>query len=131
MVGGGEGIYLIGVNSSGHTNMSLVVPSVKSVLSLDVIYNEQYPSIFWSGLNTGSIRRTWLNESLTTIVIISGTGRYVYGIACDVRSNRLYWTDHDRRHVSVSQLDGSQREVLYSMNRGITPVAIVLDPYNG
>ena len=130
MVAGGKGIYLIDVNESDHTNMSLVVPSVNGVRSLDIIY-EQYPSIFWHEFDTRSIRRTWFNESLTTIVIINGTVSGVDGIACDVMSNTLYWTDYYSQHVSVSRLDGTHREVLYSMNMNSRPYAIALDPYNG
>ena len=52
------------------------------------------------------------------------------GLAIDWISNKLYWTDATRTHVSVSDLEGEKRAVLFSddMKR---PRGIALDPTTG
>ena len=49
------------------------------------------------------------------------------GLAVDWISDKLYWVDADTAKIEVSNLDGSNRTVLFANNIGILR-AIVVDP---
>ena len=56
------------------------------------------------------------------------TDRYPFGIAIDMDSDHLYWSDYSNRNILRSDLDGSNRtEILTGLSN---PLAITLDTVN-
>ena len=52
------------------------------------------------------------------------------GLAVDWINNKLYWADAETARIEVSNLDGSNRTVLFANNIGILR-AIIVDPTTG
>ena len=56
------------------------------------------------------------------------TGSYPFGIAIDMESDHLYWSDYNNMKLLRSDLDGSNRtEILTGLSN---PWAITLDTVN-
>ena len=52
---------------------------------------------------------------------------FTVGVSVDWINNKLYWADADTSKIEVSNLDGSNRTVLFANNIGILR-AIIADP---
>jgi low density lipoprotein receptor-related protein 5/6 len=69
------------------------------------------------------------NNTDITTVIDTGLSS-PHGLAIDWISNKIYWTDVMRTHLSVAELDGSKRRVLFS-NDMEKPRGMAVDPTTG
>lgn len=122
-------IRLVNV-TRGKPNVTVVVGDLDDTAAVDFIYNESY--IFWTDINLEMIKRAVVNQSrhMTTKGIITTGLVSPDGLACDWIGKKLYWTDAETNRIEVSELDGSNRKVLYW--HGLDqPRAIALDPYHG
>ena len=110
-------------------NVTVVVSDLDDAAATDFIYDEGY--VYWTDINLEMIRRTTINQTRQTTKGIVTSGLVSPdGLACDWIGRKLYWTDAETNRIEVSELDGSNRKVLY-WQRHDQPRAIALDPYHG
>ena len=55
---------------------------------------------------------------------------FLDGLAIDWITDKIYWTDLTRKHVTVADLTGENRTVLFSTDM-LKPRGIVVDPTQG
>lgn len=102
-----------------------VVSGLSRAVAIDVHFSLGY--IFWSDVTDRDIKRFRIGGSTTTI--IAGIG-VCGGLAVDWRKSMLYWTDQSYDRISVSDLNGNNRGILFYSGME-TPRDIALDPDNG
>ena len=126
----------------------LIVSNVNRIVSvdLDTAVVEQYKGIhcyyafgieydlvckmfYWTEVAFGLIRRVSFDNSFNgsaVETIVTGLSRPEQ-IAVDWVNRKLYWTDHQRRVIERSDLDGRNIELVAG---GIIPQAIAIDPFH-
>jgi sugar lactone lactonase YvrE len=94
-------------------------------------YHLRHKLIIWTELTyAGSvIKRAFFNGSDVDVIIDTQLND-PHGIAVDWISDKIYWTDAARAHVSVADLSGTNRTVLFSDDMK-KPRGIALDPTTG
>lgn len=121
-------IRLVNV-TKGKPNVTVVVGDLDDAAALDFIYDQGY--VFWTDINLEMIKRAPINQSRDKGEGIITTGLVSPdGLACDWIGKKLYWTDAETNRIEVSELDGSNRKVLFWQGLD-QPRAIALDPYHG
>lgn len=110
--------------------VTVVVGDLDDAAALDFIYEQGY--VFWTDINQEMIKRAVINqtrsektEGIITTGLVSPDG-----LACDWIGKKIYWTDAETNRIEVSELDGSNRKVLFWQGLD-QPRAIALDPYHG
>ena len=71
-----------------------------------------------------------VHDCTSVCVIMYQASPHSDGLAVDWISHKIYWTDAYRAHVTVAELDGSKRNVLFSDDMK-KPRGIALDPTTG
>ena len=127
----------------------LIVSNITRIVSVDLDDNsdvEQYKGIhcyyafgfeydlvnkmfYWTELAFGLIRRVSFDNSFNgsaVETIVTGLTSPEH-IAVDWVNRKLYWTDHPRRVIERSNLDGTDIEVVADR---IIPQAIAIDPFH-
>ena len=99
-----------------------IISGLTRAVAIDVHFSFGY--IFWSDVTDLNIKRFRIDIA-TTATIITGIG-VCDGLAVDWRASKLYWTDATYDTISVSDLDGNNREHLISSGLE-EPRAITLD----
>ena len=99
-----------------------VVSGLSRAVALDVHFSLDY--IFWSDVTELNIKRFRIDLGSTT-TIITGIG-VCDGLAVDWRASQLYWTDTTHDTISVSDLNGNNQRLLFSLSLD-EPRAIALD----
>ncbi|XP_006902182.1 PREDICTED: low-density lipoprotein receptor-related protein 2 [Elephantulus edwardii] len=82
--------------------------------------------IFWSDIKQDMIWSAFQNGTDIKVVHVHGVGK-TQSIAVDWVGRNLYWTDSNLGAIEVSNLDGSFRTVLLSVNI-TSPRGLALDP---
>ncbi|KAL9960499.1 hypothetical protein ACROYT_G033967 [Oculina patagonica] len=101
-----------------------IISNLSNTVAIDVYFSLGY--IFWSEYWTQTIKRA--NIDGTNITILH---EYINcgGLAVEWTSSQLYWTSTSRGTISVSDLEGNSKRILFSSSIG-TPRGIVLDPFD-
>ena len=129
-------------------NPKLIVSNVSNIVSVDLDTSvvDQYGGIhcyvnfgvdydlvnrviYWSEVALGLIRRVSFDNSFNgsaVETIVTGLSRPEQ-IAVDWVNRKLYWTDHGRRVIERSDLDGRNIELFFN---GTYPQAIAIDPFH-
>ncbi|KAK4295463.1 hypothetical protein Pmani_031983 [Petrolisthes manimaculis] len=89
----------------------LPVPGLQHVVALDV--DSLSGDIFLADSAAGVIYRISSDGSIIKAIVSSSIDT-VEGITIDSTGRKIYWTDYKRQSVEVSELDGSNRLVLFT-----------------
>lgn len=111
-----------------HGNSTVVISGLEDAAALDFFFEES--TVFWTDITLELIKRAYINESRTSINIVSTGLVSPDGLACDWIGKKLYWTDSETNRIEVSNMDGSFRKVLFWQELD-QPRALALDPLNG
>lgn len=121
-------IRLINVNRPRNSSVT-IVGHLEDAAAVDYLYSEG--SVFWTDISLEMIKSISINDSSAIEVNIITTGLISPdGLACDWLTHKLYWTDSETKRIEVSNLDGSQRKVLFWEDLD-QPRAIALVPMEG
>lgn len=86
--------------------------------------------IFWADAGLEEIKSMHINDSKTNKSIISTGLISPDGLAVDWIGKKLYWTDSETNRIEVSNLDGSNRKVLF-WNDLDQPRSLAVVPMDG
>ena len=115
-------------------NVTILIDGLEDAIALDFYY--QGHLLFWTDVHEQKIKRTRINDTNRKAEDVISVGlRRPEGLAVDWVTKKLYWTDlrdadGETNRIEVSNLDGSQRKVLFWENLE-QPRAIALDPLSG
>ncbi|XP_022800387.1 protocadherin Fat 4-like [Stylophora pistillata] len=115
------------VNLDG-TGYDYVVRGLTNVVGLDFDIKTQM--IYWSDVGVKKIQRVHINDGLDPMKIediIAEDLGIPEDVAVDWTGRKLFWTDANKKIISVVNLDGTQRKALIATGHD-KPRAIVLDP---
>ena len=126
-------IILISTTSK-EANETIVIDGLDDAIALDFYYEEEL--VFWTDVIEQKIKRTRINAKKRKAEDVISVGlRRPEGLAVDWVTKKLYWTDlrdsdWETNRIEVSNLDGTQRKVLFWQNLD-QPRAIAVDPLTG
>ncbi|KAL9960509.1 hypothetical protein ACROYT_G033977 [Oculina patagonica] len=103
-----------------------IISNLSSAVAIDVHFSLGY--IFWSEYRTQTIKRANIDGTNITI-LHEHINCYGCGLAVEWTSSQLYWTSTSRGTISVSDLEGNNKRILFSSSIG-SPRGIVLDPFD-
>ena len=113
---------------NAHGNSTVVISNLEDAAAVDFLFSAG--AIYWTDVSLEVIKRTYVNDSHSSVNVIDTGLVSPDGLACDWLGEKLYWTDSETNRIEVSNLDGSFRKVLFWENLD-QPRAIALDPPNG
>ena len=111
-----------------------MIDGLDDAIALDFYYEEEL--VFWTDVIEQKIKRTRINAKKRKAEDVISVGlRRPEGLAVDWVTKKLYWTDlrdsdWETNGIEVSNLDGTQRKVLFWQNLD-QPRAIAVDPLTG
>ena len=120
--------------TAGEANGTIVIDGLDDAIALDFYYEEGL--VFWTDVIEQKIKRTHINAKKRKAEDVISVGlRRPEGLAVDWVTKKLYWTDlrdsdWETNGIEVSNLDGTQRKVLFWQNLD-QPRAIAVDPLKG
>ena len=80
--------------------------------------------MYWTDQDTGEIRRASL-DGTGQVIVVSGQGVGLTGIALDVAAGQMYWTNQGNSFIRRANLDGTGQQTLLS--GAIAPFGLALD----
>ena len=111
------------------TNVVDQYEGIHCYVAFGVDYDLVNRVIYWSEVALGLIRRVSFDNSFNgsaVETIVTGLSRPEQ-IAVDWINRKLYWTDHGRRVIERSDLDGRNIELFFN---GTYPQALAIDPFH-
>ncbi|PFX23819.1 RNA-directed DNA polymerase from mobile element jockey [Stylophora pistillata] len=105
----------------------IVVSNLTVPLALDFHYNLGY--IFWSDAER-NIKRSNINGTSIKAIHNNACTRVCGDLAVEWNSLQLYWTDLTNGTISVSDLEGNNKSIVWFLKGG-SPKGMSLDPYEG
>jgi len=128
---GNKGVGVRATASGGSTQTDITIIDDESLSGGGG--TESTPKMYWTDFHTGKIQRSNLDGS-NGEDLVTGLRGSPRGIALDVSSGKMYWTEYDydtgTGKIQRSNLDGSNREDLVTGLRG-GPYGIALDVSSG
>ncbi|ROT66465.1 Low-density lipoprotein receptor-related protein 4, partial [Penaeus vannamei] len=106
-----ENIRQISLDMSYMVDVVLPMPHHQIVVALDA---DSVTGDIYLADNAMHVIRRCSADGTKNHVVISAAINTVEGIAVDTTGRKMYWTDLKRKSVEVSELDGSNRRVLFT-----------------
>ncbi|XP_045781446.1 low-density lipoprotein receptor-like [Maniola jurtina] len=114
--------------SLSHLKIVTIVKDTEFAVALD--YHFKTGMVFWSHFVRRKIYKSPIDDGGQQPVAIGDMRVKTEGLAVDWIYNRLYWTDADKKHIELSDLQGGMRKIIIG-DKLDEPRAIAVNPLDG